>query len=107
MIIPHVDHWDLGVGHAEKSLRKPHRVPFEIESLQFLMHRRREVSFVFMVRIFHLQPFPKEWALAHDSIVINLVPSTNHYMEWSRLMTVEHISPERVRPREISWAAPL
>ena len=107
MIIPHIHHWDLGVGHAEKTLREPHRVPFEIESLQFLLHRRRKVSFMFMMWILDIEPFPKKGALAHDSIVVDLVPSTNHDMERSCLMTVEHISPERVRSREIIRAVSL
>ena len=107
MIIPHVYHWDLGVSHAEEALREPHRVPFEIESLEFLMHRWREVSFMFMMWILDLEPFLKKWALAHDSIVVNLVPSTNHDMERPCLMTVEYISPERVRSREIIRAVPL
>ena len=107
VVIPHVYHWDLGVGHAEKTLRKPHGVPFEIEGLQLFTHRQRKVSFVFMMWIFDLKPRPEKGALAHDSVVVNLVSSANHYMEWSRLVTIEHISPERIRSRECIRAVPL
>ena len=106
MIVPYVYHWNLGVGHAKETLREPHRVPFEVESLQLLTHGRRKVSFTFMMWILDLEPFPEKWALIHDSVIIDLVPSTNHDMKWSSLMTIEHITPKRVRPREIIRAEP-
>ena len=106
MIIPHIYHRDLGVGHAKKTLREPHRVSFKIEGFELFMHRRRKVSFMLMMWILDLEPFAKKWALDHDSVVVNLVPSTNHDMERSCLMTIEHISPEWVRSREIIGAVP-
>lgn len=101
MIVPHVYHWDLGVGHAEETLGEPHRVPFEIKSLQLLLHGRRKVGFMFMMWVFDLEPLPEKWALFHDSVVVNLVPSANHDMERSCLMTIEHIAPKRVRSRKV------
>ena len=104
MIVPHVHHWDLGIGHAEKTLGEPHRISLEIECFQFFTHGRRKVSLMFMMWILDLKPFPEKWALVHDGIVVYLIPSTNHDMERSCLMTIEHIAPKRVGSREITGA---
>ena len=107
MIVPHVDHWDLGIGHAEKTLGEPHRISLKVECFQFLTHGRRKVSSTFMVWILDMKPFVEKWALFRDSIVVYLVSSTNHDMERSCLMTIEHIAPKRVRSREVIGAETL
>lgn len=86
MVIPDVDHWDLGIGHAEKTLRKPHRVPIQIELLQFVLHFLRERSVMLIQWVSVLGPLSEQHRLLHGNIVVDLVTSTEHDMKWSTLV---------------------
>ena len=54
-----------------------------------------------MMRILDLQPVSKERTLSHDSIIVYLVTSANHYVKWTDLVAVEDVSPQGIRTREV------
>ena len=56
---------------------------------------------MFVVRILEFQPFSEERALAHDSIVVDLVTTSDHDVERPCLMTIEDIPPHWVRSRKV------
>ena len=93
MIIPDVDHRNLGIGHAEQALGKPHSISIKVETLQFFLHLGSEGSMVLLGGNFELRPLAKVVCFDHHSIVIDLVPTSDHHMERSSLMRIQHIAP--------------
>ena len=93
MIIPHVYHGNLRVGHSKQALREPHGIPVEIKAFQLLLHFDGELDFVLVMWIFYLKPFLEQFGLTHDCIIIYLVSTPNHDMKRSRLVAIENIAP--------------
>ncbi len=56
-----------------------------------------------MMRVLEVKPLLEELGLGHYSVVVNLISTAQHRMEWSSLMAVEHITPQRVRAGKIGW----
>ena len=82
MIIPLVYHRDLGVSHAEQALRKPHRISIEVKGFQFVSHIWTERSLMLMNWVPGFKPLLEQMCLPHHSVVIYLVASTYHDVEW-------------------------
>ncbi len=56
---------------------------------------------MFFVRVLDRKPVLEYRRLPCYSVIVNLVSSTNHDMEWTRLMSIENVSPQRVRSAEM------
>ena len=97
VVVPHVNHWNLRIRHAEQTLRKPHGVPLEVEGLKFFLNLMRKSGIALMDRVFDIKPVTKQRTLLHDGIVVDLIPATDHHMERLCLMAVEYITPKWIR----------
>ena len=76
VIIPNVNHRNLGVRHPKQALREPCRVPLQIERLKFISHFWGERRFVFVFWVPELGPVAEKVRLLHYCIIINLISST-------------------------------
>jgi hypothetical protein len=101
VVIPNVDHRNLGSGHTKEALREPHGVAIEIELLQLVLELQREASLVLLKRVLALRPLFEERCLTHYSVVVDLITSAKHDMEWPSLVVVQNIAPHRVRSTEL------
>lgn len=51
--------------------------------------------------ILDLYPVEKKLAAVHHLVVVDLIATSNHHMEGSELVSVEDVSPQRVRSRKL------
>src|SRR6186713_2876522 len=63
MIVPDIYHRDLGIGHSKQSLRKPHRVTFQVECLKLFLHFLCKFYLMLLNRVLKLEPFLEELCL--------------------------------------------
>lgn len=101
VVVVHVDHGDLRVGHAEEALGEPHAVALQIKGLELVLQLRREGRVVLVYRVADGQPLPEDGGLVHDDVVVDLVAAPDHDVEGPRLVRVEHVAPQRVGPAEL------
>ena len=93
VVVPNVDHGYLRVCHAEQTLREPHRVPIKIELLQLVLQLFGERCVVLVMRVLAFSPLSEERSVPHCSIIVDLIASANHHVEWPRLVGVQNIPP--------------
>ncbi|KAI6764540.1 hypothetical protein HG530_008329 [Fusarium avenaceum] len=96
MVIPHIDHGDLRACKTEQPLGEPHAISLKVEVLQLSLHVRSESGSVLMDRVANVKPLFEEATFFRDTVVVDLVTTTNHKMERSALVVVEHIAPHGV-----------
>src|ERR1700712_3762572 len=61
----------------------------------------RKWGMVFMRWIPHPSPFTKVLGLEHDTVIVDLVATTNHHVKGTCLMVVQDVSPHRIWSAEI------
>lgn len=93
VVVPYVNLWNSSISGREGLLTVPANIVVEIVLVTILTHLLIKGKLPAFVRIRNICPW-FEGTIDSDSVIVDLVASANHDMEWPVLMRAQNVVPK-------------